>query len=96
MNTEELKLITDLLASLGNNGKEAFIWWLAVKYLAHYITVLLGIGIGGFIVVRVVAAFNGEQRLKEIRDLLRVGDSGWYSDAEHRAVMRKVAELMHK
>ena len=96
MNTEEIKLITDLLQSLGENGKEAFIWWLAVKYVAWYVTILIGIDIGGFFVVRVVAAFNGEQRLKEIRDLLNVGDSGWYSDHEHRAVIRKIAELKNK
>lgn len=96
MSTEEIKLITDLLSSLGANGKEAFIWWLLINYLAHYVTILLSIGVAGFVVIHVVAKFNNEPRLKDIRDLLRVGDSWRYTDIEHKAVLRKIAELMNK
>ncbi len=41
MNTEELKMILEAIASLGASGKEAFIWWLALKYGVGILTSLM-------------------------------------------------------
>ena len=41
MNTEELKMVLEAIASLGESGKEAFIWWLALKYGAELLTSLM-------------------------------------------------------
>lgn len=32
MNTEQLKMIVEMINGLGTSGKEAFIWWLAMNY----------------------------------------------------------------
>jgi len=39
--SEELKIIMDTIAQLGTAGKEAFIWWLLIKYALHYAVVLV-------------------------------------------------------
>ena len=41
MNAEELKLITDAITTLGVQGKEAFIWFLVIKYGFQYLLHLI-------------------------------------------------------
>lgn len=53
MNTEELKMIVDMLSSLGANGKEAFIWWLVAQYGLSFINDVAFFACFAFAVVKV-------------------------------------------
>jgi hypothetical protein len=59
--TEELKIIMETIGQLGQAGKEAFIWWLVVKYVLHYVTVVFVIGCFGFVVLRITKATKDYQ-----------------------------------
>lgn len=37
MNTEQLKMIVDMINGLGENGKEAFFWWLTATYGTNFL-----------------------------------------------------------
>lgn len=58
---EELKMILEALTSLGANGKEAFIWWLLLKYALHYFVVLVLILAAAFIGARIILAIRTVQ-----------------------------------
>jgi uncharacterized protein YfaQ (DUF2300 family) len=69
---EELKLIMQTLAGLGETAKEGFIWWLVISKLVP--TVLLAsfggavVGLGAYIAKRVADGFREDasaQRAKE-------------------------------
>lgn len=59
--TEELKIIMDALTQLGAHGKEAFVWWLIVKYVLHYATIGFFIATAGFVITRIVKAIRTHQ-----------------------------------
>jgi hypothetical protein len=59
--SEELKIIMETIGQLGQAGKEAFIWWLLMKYLLHYATVGLFIVVAGFSLNRLISAIRTHQ-----------------------------------
>jgi len=59
--SEELKIIMDTIAQLGQAGKEAFIWWLLVKYVAYYFVVLAFFVAASACIFRIVQAVRTHQ-----------------------------------
>lgn len=59
--TEELKIVMETIGQLGQAGKEAFIWWLVVNYVLHYLTVGFFISVTGFVITRIVRAVRTNQ-----------------------------------
>lgn len=47
--TEELKIVSEALASLGGDAREAFIWWLAYRLVAEVISA--AVWVVGFILI---------------------------------------------
>ena len=41
MNTEELKMVLEAISNLGENGKEAFLWWIVLKSGTTLLTTLM-------------------------------------------------------
>ena len=39
---EELKVIMDALSTMGAEAKEAFIWWIIIRYLVLYVLTFIG------------------------------------------------------
>jgi hypothetical protein len=97
MNAETLKQIIDLLATLGVQGKEAFVWYLMVDKVLPAL-LWFGVAVGLFFVAQQIirACNNDDKKLREIRDTLRVGAPGFYSEEEHRAVVRRIRELLEQ
>jgi hypothetical protein len=60
--SEELRIIMETIGQLGQAGKEAFIWWLVVKYVLHYATLCFFILVTGFVVFRIVSAVKGHHQ----------------------------------
>lgn len=96
--SEELKIIMETIGQLGQAGKEAFIWWLIVKYALHYFTVLffmvmvlIAIRI---VVYRIAATTHGNQLGVELCALLDVPD-GRHWDSEYRRPQIK-AEILER
>lgn len=102
--SEELQIIMNTISQLGQAGKEAFIWWLVVNYLLHYLAVTVILCVVSFALVRIVkhitAMSYGNQLGSELCALLNVKDrdnSSWdneYSRAELKAqVLNKVRAM---
>jgi len=94
---EQLKMVIELIQQLGVQGKEAFIWWLVLDKVLPVLAWLLTLVTVGFTVIKVIRMVSGEEdRLRSIRDALRVGSSGCFTDYEYREIMRKIDDLMGK
>lgn len=108
--SEELKIIMDTIGQLGQAGKEAFIWWLVVKYAMHYATVLIFVCVAGLtihaVVKRLTNMSHGNQLGSELARLLSVQGSGPYDgggwDSEYQRprikaeILNRVREMMKK
>ena len=105
MNTEELKIIMDALVQLGEAGKSGFIWWLILKYGAHYFTVLsLIVAVAWTVrvlIMKVMAGTHGNQLGLELCGLLNTKDSeyrGWdnevYRATTKAEIINRVRELL--
>ena len=84
MNAEELKMVLDAIATLGVNGKEAFIWWLVLKYGSSLITsvmFLIGALCVPYLVLRTIRQLSrSNTALKEIAKNLGVDFWDWADD----------------
>lgn len=73
---QELQMILNTLAQIGEAGKEAFIWWLimdkGLPFLGWIITLLL-ITKGVIVTIR---SFTYEKTVQELRDLMDIGSPG--------------------
>lgn len=62
MNADELKLITDMVSLLSVQGKEAFVWFLALKYGAPLLLHLVLWPCAFVVVIKIVQIINGEEK----------------------------------
>lgn len=93
MNTEQLRMIIDLLTSLGVQGKDTFIWYIVFTEGLRYLTYFAWIGIVLFLVQRGYSLVSIHKDLQEIRDTLNIGYPGTYSHNEHKEVIRKLKSM---
>jgi len=81
MSTEELKMIINMISSLGENGKEAFFWWLFMDYglsamkLAFVVFALA-------LTIRYVAKLIYDYNVRGLKDVSTMEESA--ADAVHR------------
>ena len=81
MNAEELKMILEALQSLGANSKDAFIWWLVLKYGSGLLTALMmlcaAIGIPALILRAVGRSSSRAKALEGIAEIVGVDFKAW-------------------
>lgn len=70
---EELKVIMEAISQLGAAGKEAFVWWLVIKYGVSSVLLFSGGCVAGYVVYR-IAKFMHEADIdcQTIRRLAKV------------------------
>ena len=51
--TEELKIVMETITGLGQAGKEAFVWWLLIKYALYYFTMIFFVSAAGFVICKI-------------------------------------------
>ena len=93
MEMEQLKLIMETLTTMGEAGKDAFIWWLVLDKLIPVIAWLLvfsGFLLLVFYITRVLSVF---ERFKELRDVLDIGSPGAMTTYEAEHTIRKALSL---
>ena len=94
--SEELRIIMETIGQLGQAGKEAFIWYLIVKYVLHYATVCFFILVTGFVAFRIVSAVKGHQQecriVSEVATKSGVRQSFYYTVDEYS----KLYDLVRK
>jgi hypothetical protein len=95
--SEELKIIMDTLAALGEAGKAGFIWWLVIKHGVPAILTFIGFCVGAFALYKIVMVINyhGDDAvaLRQIATLLGTTEYGY---AKRAATYEKVRELMER
>lgn len=99
MNIEELKLILNMLTTLGTEGKEAFIWWLVFDNVPGFILCLGVIALGFYLVKKCIGlAVQGDYHefLTETRDILKIGSPGALTNSESIQTKRLLKELAAK
>jgi hypothetical protein len=93
MNIEELKLVLETIATLGAQGKEAFIWWVVLDKIPFFVLWAAFIGLLFFITKSVKKYNSDEQFLTSLRDILGYGD-GYLSTSERIRTKNKVLQLV--
>ena len=98
MNIEEIKLITDMLTTIGATGKEAFIWFLVMKYGISAALWLVLFPTTMYTLYKIARMINGyessETRLQTLRDLVLPGRySGPVYPSEYNAVIAEINRL---
>ena len=94
MKIEELQAIVNLLMSLGESSKEAFIWWVALDKGLGFLESIIIVGTLAYAALRIarLAMADGvEMQVRVLRDAMGVGTSGPVTDGE-LAAMRKWVE----
>lgn len=89
MNTEELKMVLEAISSLGAAGKEAFIWWLALKYGSSLVSMFLISAVAvviAYMVLRLVKTCNrSDQAVRNLAARLGVTNfDTWYAEDRRR------------
>ena len=96
MDTEQLRLIIDVLSTLGDNGKSAFIWWLVLdKGLPVFAWLVVFFGVLAFF-LKALRLLNNIDRFKELRDVLGVGSPGAMLEHEVTETLKRAIALARK
>jgi len=101
MNIEEIKLITDMLTTIGATGKEAFIWFLIMKYGISAALWLVLFPTTMYTLYKIAHMVIGEDfreaRLQTIRDLVLPNrHSGPMVSSEYTAVIAEINRLKNE
>lgn len=96
MSTESIKMVVDMIQSLGAGGKEAFVWYLLCAEVLPY---TIGFTIGMTIIIALYHLFKtilahcmeehaAVEYLKSLRDRHNLGNPGFLSADELRSVTK--------
>ena len=86
---EELKVIVELISQLGEQGKEAFIWWVVMDKGSGLVCLFVLIGFLVYLTSLINKFVSSQNKLMELRDLMEVG-SGCWADFEFDRMKRWV------
>lgn len=91
---EQLQLVLQAMQTMGEAGKEAFLWWLlAAKVLPSVCMTAAVLYLFRLIRWGVSMEYN-KGFGQEIRDMLSIGSSGYVSDREKVQVRERVRNLL--
>lgn len=72
MDTEQLRMILDTLATMGAEGKSAFVWWLVIDNATPVVVVSIIAATVAYVARLVHKANNDSQSMLELGDLLGI------------------------
>jgi len=98
MSTEQLKMIIEMLSSLGAKGMEGFMWWLGIEYIFNPLLWFTFFLIIALMIYRLISramsgADNYEGYLMELRALTNSGE-GILSKQEVVQTMDKLRAMI--
>jgi hypothetical protein len=91
---EQLKLILETLATMGESGKDAFIWWLVLDKVLPVFGWIVTFSGFIFIALRVINMSSNLQKLEELRDALGVGSYGSITNWEIDETLKKAMQIV--
>jgi len=96
MNIEELKMVMDTVAQLGESGKAAFIWWLVLDKLTPAIAWLVCAGLAFLLGRRAMGLFisGPSAYFRSLRVRLRIGSSGELTDFEIKQIQERINQIL--
>ena len=95
MDIETVKVIAETVKTLGQQGGEVFLWWIAADFVKTLLGILAAIFCAYNLLKALISALNGEAEttLLQLRGMLGVGSPGELTARECREIVAKVAEL---
>jgi hypothetical protein len=96
--TEELKIIMETIGQLGQAGKDAFMWWLLIKYGMSYLLGLVAVSVIGYVVFRIAKFVHFSSTDTDLvkRLCTKMGCVGQYGNFEREKMYEKVLALVDK
>ena len=98
MSTEEIKMVVDMIATLGEGGKEAFMWWLLATQGVGLLKSLVGITAFVSVFLYGIRTFGSlspaQSAVAEMRDASCIGCAGPLFSGEINAVKRRFMEML--
>lgn len=96
MKDEQLQMILNALLTIGADGKEAFIWWLAMdKGLSVFGWLATFAGMM-WVAKRLIDVFSINSMFSELRDALGVGSYGHVTPREAKETLERAIALARK
>ena len=94
MDIEQLKLIIDTLNSLGENSKEAFIYWIIIKYGATYLFGIIWSCIAFYLIKKGYFLLNNLSMIKTFREAAGITD--YISEGDRKKICRVLSKYYQK
>ena len=101
MDIEQLKLVLETVQTTTDGAKNFGVWWIALHYGEKILSgLLVVICVWGVLwgIVKAIMIGNemhkNEARLRHLRDTLRIGSSGFFTDSEYEQMKDKIKDLM--
>ena len=91
----QIQLIADTVIRLGEQGKGAFIVWVALDKALPFLGWMAALFVGAKVAMKLIDKLRDdyEAHLRAIRDELRIGSPGPLMPSEIRQVRERIAEL---
>jgi len=103
MNAEELATVTEIIGSLGDNAVTGLTYYIGANLVTEFIAYGVGIcaifaGYKAVCKIGDMISANGrsELTLRNVRDTLGVGSSGYVSESETAQILNKINQLKSK
>lgn len=84
---DELKLIMDAITTLGEAGKEAFIWWLVMDKGVLLICWLTFFSLLFYLIKMIASTCKSENRLEQLRRQMCIGGGTGVDSDEYRSMI---------
>lgn len=96
MDTEQLKMILDVLRTASEAGQSAFVWWLVLDKVLPVVAWLITFAGLLWLAHRVIQQCIVTRLGEQVRDMLGIGSPGPMLRREADETLRRVRELMAK
>lgn len=95
MNTEEIKMIVDMIAQLGTQGKEAFIWWLVMDKVLPWTLGFMLISSCVYFITRIIRNSRESDQLElKFREWCDTLGSSYFHGHQRDDSMRKIGRIV--
>lgn len=85
---EELKLIMDAITTLGEAGKEAFIWWMIMDKGVLLICWMTFFSLIFYLIKTISTSCKSESRLEQLRNQMHIGGGKGVNSNEYAHMIK--------
>ena len=94
MNTDQLKMVMDMLSTMGAAGKDAFVWWLLFDKALPVVGWLATFAGACWVIKYLTDKSSSLKYFEPLRDALRTGSAGPMIESEARETAAEALRII--